>query len=807
MKDIDLIVSSVTVPLYINLGETIPVSWTIKNQGTDSILPNYWLDYIYISNDQFLDDSDTFLLYSHSGGPLASGSSYTDTSDIFIPDDVGSGDRYLLFVADGGGYYGNTQVETNEDNNVFAQAFTINDPPDLDLVITAANAPATAELGETISVSWTVTNLGTVSALADWYDYIYISDDQFFDESDYQLTEGYTRDNKLLASGSSYTITEDISIDNLVAPGDHYLLFVADKDHYQGETDESNNVFAQAITINNAPDLVVTAANAPTTAALRETISVSWTVTNLGTVSASAYYWYDAVYISDDQFFDKSDTQLASHETRENTPLASGSSYTVSQDISIGYYVNVAPGDRYLLFVADGGGYQGETDETNNVFAQAITIAAPDLVVSAANAPTTARLGETISVSWTVTNLGTVSTSFTSDYIYISDDQFFDQSDTLISEYFGWPLAPASSNTATQNISIPNYVGSGDHYLLFVADGRNNQVETNETNNVFAQAITINDAPDLVVSAANAPTTAALGETISVSWTVKNQGTVSTSSNWYDYIYISDDQFFDNNDTYLTSRDAGEDTPLASGGSYTATQDISIFNFFKKIATGDRYLLFVADGGGYLDENQIETNETNNVFAQAITIAAPDLVITTANAPTTAALGETISVSWTVKNQGIVSASSKWYDRVYISDDQFFDSSDTQLTSRYTGENTPLASGGSYTATQDITFSNYQQIGDVYDGLRQRYLLFVADGGGYFGENQSETDETNNVFAQAITISAPDLVISAANAPTTAALGETISVSWTVKNQGLVSTSSNWYDTRTYATVTSNGAV
>ncbi len=449
-------------------------------------------------------------------------------------------------------------------------------------------------------MSWTVKNQGTVSTSSDWYDYIYISDDQFFDESDLRLTEGYTRENKLLASGSSYTITEDISIGNSVAPGDRYLLFVADHDHSQGETNETNNVFAQAIAISNdAPDLVVTAASAPASVALNETISVSWTVKNQGIVSAKAYYLYDAVYISDDQFFDNSDTQLASHLRIQNTPLASDSSYTVTQDIS-----------------------------------------------------------------------------------------------------------------------IPNNVAPGDRYLLFVADRYNFQVETNETNNVFAQAITINDAPDLVITAANAPTTAALGETISVSWTVKNQGLVSASSNWYDAVYISDDQFFDYSDTYLSRHDAAENTPLASGGSYTATQDISIFNFLQKIATGDRYLLFVADGGGYFGNSQVKTNETNNVFAQAITIAAPDLVITTANAPTTAVLGETISVSWTVKNQGTVSASSNWYDAVYISDDQFFDNSDRYLTNRYTGENTSLAFGGSYTATKDISIDKYvATTGD-------RYLLF-----------------------------------------------------------------------------------
>ncbi|MBD2513901.1 hypothetical protein H6G93_02545 [Nostoc sp. FACHB-973] len=595
MNDIDLIVSSVTAPLYITLGETIPVSWTVKNQGTDSVLVNYWNDAVYISNDEILDQSDTFLVYRYGGQntPLAAAGSYTATQNISIPNSVGRGNisRYLLFVTDGG----KNQGETNETNNVFAQAITINAP---DLVVTAANVPITAELGETISVSWTVKNQGTVSAFADWDDHVYISDDQFFDESDTQLANRYRGENTPLAAAGSYTATQDISIPDYGKIGDRYLLFVADRYNDQGETNEDNNVFAQAITIN-APDLVITAANAPTTAALGETISVSWTVKNQGLVSAFAN-WYDRVYISDDQFIDESDTFfIYRRDTGENTPLAAAGSYTTTQDISIDN--SVATGDRYLLFVADGGGYmgenQGETDETNNVFAQAITINAPDLVITAANAPTTAALGETISVSWTVKNQGLVSTLSVGwyDTVYISDDQLLDNSDTRLTSRYreeDTPLAAANSYTATQDISIDNSVAGGDRYLLFVADRDNNQGETNETNNVFAQAITIN-APDLVITAANAPTTAALGETISVSWTVKNQGLVSAFADWNDAVYISNDQFFDYSDTFLTYRFTGHNTPLAAADSYTATQDISIPDYGQ---IGDRYLLFIADG-------------------------------------------------------------------------------------------------------------------------------------------------------------------------------------------------------------------
>ncbi|MFN6539116.1 MAG: CARDB domain-containing protein [Nostoc sp. EkiNYC01] len=774
----DLVVTAANAAAIAGLGETISVSWTVKNQGTVPALAN-WNNFIYISNDQFFDNGDTFL-DSRNTGFLGSGNSYTATQDIYIRKDVAGGDvydglrqRYLLFVAD----RNKSQGETDETNNVFAQAITLGQP---DLVVTAANAPTIAGLDQTISVSWTVKNQGIVSAFSDWYDYVYISDDQFLDYRDTFLTYRNTGENTPLASGASYTITRDIYIPSYQATGNRYLLFVTDGGYYgynQDESNETNNVFAQAITVA-APDLVVTAANAPITAALGQAISVSWTVKNQGIVSAFGD-WYDYVYISDDQFFGEGDTFLTYRNTGENTPLAPGASYTITQDISI---PNSVGGDVYLLFVAAGNN-QGETDQTNNVFAQAITINAPDLVVTAVNAPTTAALRETISVSWTVKNQGIVSAlNDWYDYIYISDDELFGEGDTYVTNRNtgeNTPLAPGASYTITQDIYIPFHTATGNRYLLFVADGNKNQGETDETNNVFAQAITIN-APDLVVTAANAPTTAALRETISVSWTVKNQGTVSAFGDWDDAVYISNDQFFDYNDTYLTSPNTGENTPLASGASYTITQDIYIPN---DVAGGGRYLLFVTD----LQRLQTQTDETNNVFAQAITINAPDLVVTAANAPTTTGLNQIISVSWTVKNQGIVSAFGDWDDTVYISDDQFLDDSDTTLTYRKTRENTPLASGASYTATSRIYIRGYVRPGD-------RYLLFVANSRRYNGVQQGETDKTNNVLAQAITIVAPDLVVTAANAPTTAALNETISVSWRVENQGTTITSGDWYD-------------
>ncbi|MFN6535591.1 MAG: CARDB domain-containing protein [Nostoc sp. EkiNYC01] len=782
----DLAITDVNAPIISRLGETITLSWTVKNLGTGSAFRG-WRDSVYISDDQFLDypnffagiEGDTLLTSFEATGntPLAAGSSYTIIRDVPLSG-ITPGDYYLFFVT--GSY-----PDTNESNNIFVQAITIN-PPDLDLVVTDANAPTIARLNEAISVSWTVKNQGTDTAFAYWYDYVYVSNDQFFDENDVYLTSRSVDDYTPLAAGSSYTATEEIYLNDYVPTGDVYLLFVADRDNYQVETNETNNVFAQAITINDPLeiDLVVSDANAPTTASLSETISVSWTVTNQGVDTAFSGFWRDVIYISNDQFLDSSDRYLTDATTEDYTPLAAGSSYTITENIKLPS--NLAAGDYYLLFATDTNNTQGETNETNNVFAKAITVNTPDvdLVVTSAQAPTTAAPGETISLSWTVKNVGTDTTlADWYDYIYISDDQFFDYSDRYITSRSAGdytPLAAGSSYTATQdNITIPYYVATGDRYLLFVVNSGNVQSETNETNNVFAQAITLAtaDAPDvdLEITTASAPTSATLGETISVTWTVKNLGTDTALADWFDSVYIFDGinyEFYPFKSSRIAQLSVGENTPLAPSSSYTITLDITIplYDFVRSSYAdtyveenliGDVYLLFVTNSnnaqretGGYYDE----TRPYNNELFVPITINAPDLVVTAAQAPTTATSGETISVSWTVTNQGTGSALANWDDYVYISKDQFLDKSDTFVGSRSVAGDTPLAVGSSYTATQDIAIPIGEDTGDVY-------LLFVADNYYYDNEvtgigNQGETNRYNNVRAVAISLYAEDQIFN-----------------------------------------------
>jgi hypothetical protein len=195
-------------------------------------------------------------------------------------------------------------------------------------------------------------------------------------------------------------------------------------------------------------------------------------------------------------------------------------------------------------------------------------------------------------VTWTVTNRGSATALGNwGDGFYLSNDPYFDQNDASLSQYFRpATLAPGESYTTTQTITIYNGFTPGPYYLLIVADASRQQTESDETNNVAASAILVSNQVDLVPTASTSPSSGTIGESMSLSWTARNQGNVPLTGTWIDRVYISNDATFDFTDTFVGTRSTGTIT-LAVGGNYTATQSFTV----PSTALGARYLLFVID--------------------------------------------------------------------------------------------------------------------------------------------------------------------------------------------------------------------
>jgi hypothetical protein len=149
-----------------------------------------------------------------------------------------------------------------------------------------------------------------------------------------------------------------------------------------------------------------------------------------------------------------------------------------------------------------------------------------------------------------------------------------------------------------------------------------------------------------------------------------------------------------------------------------------------------------------------ESNEVNNIVALPVSLNA-DLALSNVSIGTMTANANgtyTIPVTFTVTNQGTVTANPNWYDLAYLSADGVLNNTDQVLS----GNNlriTELAPGASYTLTINYTTSNSTPSGAYTlflktDGRNGSYINGVFLGGTLTDNGVlTESNEVNNIVA------------------------------------------------------------
>jgi hypothetical protein len=209
---------------------------------------------------------------------------------------------------------------------------------------------------------------------------------------------------------------------------------------------------------------------------------------------------------------------------------------------------------------------------------------------------------------------------------------------------------------------------------------------------------------------------------------VTNQGSGSASSLWdwwEDGIYLSTSPVFDTNATLLTEVDV-YDTTVAAGGSYAWTNSVSL----PQEPAGTYYLFVVVD----YQSQVYESTKTNNTSAAlALAPVTPDLAPVSVSAPAAGTVGQSVSVTCVVTNQGLGSASGTWYDGIYFSSNSVFGANATRLPG--VGGNHNVAAGSSYAWTNSVTLP--QVPAGTY------YLFVVVD----YQSQVYESTKANNTSA------------------------------------------------------------
>ena len=111
------------------------------------------------------------------------------------------------------------------------------------------------------------------------------------------------------------------------------------------------------------------------------------------------------------------------------------------------------------------------------------------------------------------------------------------------------PWRQAAAYTVETQVAIPGGL-SGSWQLIVATDYYDYQPEADGTNNQSVHALTLS-APDLVLTPGEIVSTIGNGETLTVDWTVANQGSAAADTRWREQVLLSKDAYLGNFDDII----------------------------------------------------------------------------------------------------------------------------------------------------------------------------------------------------------------------------------------------------------------
>jgi subtilase family serine protease len=587
----DLLVTAVgDPPATVSPGTVFPVSVTVQNQGLVNSAGS--VVRLLFSFDTTQGAGDTLLTGQRSIGVLVPGGVSTGTVNVTVPAAVQGGFLRLLACAD----FNTTVVEMEETNNctVAAAATQVILP---DLAVTALTASATlVRPGQTITVTDTTTNGGTVSSAAS--------------VTNYRLSGGQEigiRNVAVLAAGAGSTGSRSVTIPTTVAPGSNSLSACADSAGSVSETSEGDNCRSVSITVALPNLALITLTHTPAGPFTPGgTITVTDQVTNPSTI-AIGVTTIIRYYLSLDVVRNAGDVAFAATRTVPN--LAPGAQSTGSTTLTIPGGTPAAT--YFLLACADDAATVTETLELDNCRISSsgtVGVGQPNLVSQITSFTVTAPLprGGLFTLGDTTTNAGTGAVGRTTTTRYVlSADTGRSTTDTVLLSRTVANLAPAGTSPRNGTLAIPATMPPGQYFLLVCADDARVVVEANEVDNCAVSATRITVAlPDLTTSNVSVPpgTLFRQGQAFTISDRTRNIGVVPAPATTTRY-WLSLNATKGPGDRLLTG--ASTRPAIPAGGFADGTRTVTIPS---TTPIGVYFLLACADDLGAAGE----TSETNN---------------------------------------------------------------------------------------------------------------------------------------------------------------------------------------------------
>lgn len=674
-----------------------------------------------------------------------------------------------------------------------------------DLVLDSLLIPETAYAGQEIDISWHVKNVGNEPTnVPQWDEFVWFSND-----ADVRLRDdiiiGKCENPSFLDIHENYIQNVKVNIPEGIKAGIYYVFVIADNyDAYSidfdnhiassrygfnkmAESNDQNNFIFKEIEIKipDSPDLIPQNISHTGETFSNTDIAFSYEVHNEGKAAVIGKNWYDAIYISPNNVFDKDATILQTIRMSQDLPIDSSYKNEVTVHIPHRIY-----GEYYFYVKTDYGSSNGDLMdgniyeyyyESNNVQQSTKPIniilgPTPDLVVESINSPST-LITDKNSIDFTIVNqgVGTTVENYWIDAIYLSKDEKIDGTDLKLStiNHTGI-LNKGATYFNRKDFTIPfSYVG--EYYLIVETDYGDKVFEyESEKNNTITKKVDVQllETPDFIVENISIDNeNIKAGDKVRINYIVKNiSDEPLTNQTLTDRIFMNSSYIGQNSDVVSL----GKNETISRFVDYTIPYTYS-GNIRFKINTN--YNSGIKER--ITDNNQ---NEITTIIASA---PKYDLAISSINAENMVSSCEKLNVDWTVVNSGAgKSTISRWTDNVYLSSENKISSKSTLLSSvkRYEA----LDVNETYTFSKEIS---------IPCGISGKYYICIESNSEY---KNNETSSINNFISKSIQIGEieyADLTILEQKNSKTAYAGQPYNFTFEVRNSGDGKTNvSNWSD-------------
>lgn len=782
----DLIVAEVLAPTAANSGQTITISWKVKNIGPGNTNTNqHWTDAVFLSFDTIpnfdIPPNTSGAAWSQLDFPvrpllvgtksnvsaLDSGQQYSNSINFTIPVNYGQ-PLYAYVISDyPASQNAPLQMTRSNDTARASHAINVQLSPTPDLRVDTVFTPASTFSGSTINISYKVKNYGVLTpAGSGWFDKFYISPSPIFNINNAIALKFPKAANNYypnafdalmvypsttqLAADSFYTTNLQVVVPNFIYGSYFIHVFTnANKTLYEGAA-ANNNINHNVIQVflTPTPQLTINSLTVPfTTASITQPIGINWNVFNAG--------FNDNIEKNKGHYFVRGG--LCAGELHYIDSIGHGGSYW---------------GDKVYLST-DGSGLNLNNAILLGAYASGNLLGgllSPD---EKRDLPCPSYINSGGGI-----NIGNV-------------------------------LRPSSNHPGNLTVALPSRLAQGNYYVYVYANQEKTVFEFPDTPSIRRSALPITVLrPDLVVTNVTVPATATGAQPISIAYNIQNNGPGAVfNANRNDRIYVSTSPTFNASavliGTHAYNASLPLNTPVPNAVTYT----------FPPGTSGTRYIFVQTNSDSLFAEN----NYNNNVSAAAsinLSAAVPaDLRITQLQFPDSVFTQRNNFIKYRIENNGAAEANGQWIDSLFISCQPVFDRSTSYFVADRKQTRT-LAAGANVTDSFNL---GIQRFGFEFNNCfpkvntNQAYFYVKTNSNNAIYEGANTANNVTGSGSKLLVNTFVDHIVTTITAADTATVSRKYRVNFTIKNIGYKQNRNNpfWTDGLYFSTdsVFNNNAV